>query len=163
MARFPGFNEEDLTMVVSIESQLSYAERKADTASREFRQRQLLSTNCRQLLDVETTQQLVIFKVEGLISPHTETTFTGIGPSQARPGDQVVQFMDCDVSIILRQQSPGLYCVIGRALLLNEQPSDHTMIASKYKFRVPDYRLLDCPENVFFVHMDISTLQILTM
>ena len=74
--------------------------------------------------------------------------------------------MDGDVVVIVHQQQPSVDSIIGRALLVKGSSSsswlDNMTKASKYKFGVPEYGVLDFPDKVFSVYIDISTLQVLT-
>jgi len=107
-------------------------------------------------------------------------SLVGIGPPNARKGDRIVQFIDCDVAAVIRSTEPSPeytydedsggtfakgsknYELVGRALLLKTSKEMPFKSEAESKFRWPLHSALNNVQNQFSCYLDMEVLWALT-
>ena len=95
----------------------------------------------------------------------------GYAPYSSLPGDIVVQFLGCDVAVVLRPTGRGrgrspIFDLVGKALVGKDKREEKEAEpwARKYRFAVPDYgeSFSWAEDQAMWFYMDVVTLQCLT-
>jgi hypothetical protein len=94
---------------------------------------------------------------------------TVLVPEVAQAGDEICMFSKHDLAIILREDEPGKWEVMGNALVLTTEEKRSRRPREElrsFQYCLPDYDIFppptSDPQNSFYIRMSTMTLQWMT-
>ena len=119
----------------------------------------------RSFAEQQTIECPVVFEAErlqklGPVELIKSNYFSGIAPNGTRPGDRVIQFVDCSIGFIFGWRGQGITPFVGRALLPNV-PGPNLQRINSLKASSVD-KFLEQYGNIMLMQIGFGTLLALT-